>query len=148
MILRSAVCSLGHHWECPSHEISGQAQTHCRLALQTADLEATRQRWSVGKGGGEANLKFGESSSGCETRPPRAEPGRAVVSLAARGAIDALMRRHTRVRAEVISLETSPSQVLTASGRPKAAAASPREGEEALHVAGCQPSARTKRTAQ
>src|SRR5436853_3477126 len=47
-----------------------------------------RKEWTCGK-----FTKFGLLPSGCESRPTKAEPGRAVVSLAAVPATGRLMRR-------------------------------------------------------
>ena len=79
------------------------------LRWQTDTLEVSVYRGGVGgsdqsmlvrwKGGGETSKKIGESSSGCETHPTKAEPGRSVASLAAFRVTGWLMRRRASVRA-------------------------------------------------
>ena len=57
-------------------------------------LEATRQGWSDGKGEDDVSMKIGEPSSGCKTRPTKAEPGRSVASLAPSTTTAEVMRRY------------------------------------------------------
>jgi hypothetical protein len=103
-------------------------------------------RW---EGGGETSKKIGESSSGCETHPTRAEPVRSVVSLAAFRVTGWLMRRYTSVRAARMQPRN-----MTFSGcrgfqdARRQQCPFPQEGEGRAHPAGCKAGARTKRTAQ
>jgi len=59
---------------------------------------AARLCWS-GRSEADDFMKFSLSSSGCESRPTKAEPGRSVASLAAVVATRRLMRRQASTRA-------------------------------------------------
>jgi len=68
-------------------------------------------------------------SSGCEPRPVKAEPGRPVVSLAARRVIGGLMRRYANVWAMGSSQRKAHSGSPRVSIDLKAAAATPIHGQ-------------------
>ena len=76
---------------CCRSEPVGSLSWHRRALL----VVATRLCWSERSESCDDFMKFGLSSSGCESRPTKAEPGRSVVSLAVGSAMARLMRRQT-----------------------------------------------------
>jgi hypothetical protein len=106
-----------------SHRWAGRQ----RWVLTCGELDATEHCRSERRGD-DVVLKFSMLSSGCESRPAKAEPGRPVASLAVRPVTGGLMRRYASVWAVVSSQRKHHSGTPRVSARLKAAAATPRDG--------------------
>ena len=62
-----------------SHALQFDDRKMLPFFKETDHEGAARQCWSFGIRDGDASMKVGKSSSGCETHPAKAEPGRPVV---------------------------------------------------------------------
>lgn len=60
-------------------------------------MEVTRKGWSEGRDGSAPSRNLEYLSSGCESRPAKAETRRPVMSLATAWVTTAAIRRHVRV---------------------------------------------------
>ena len=87
-------------------------------------------------------MKFGKSSSGCETHPAKVEPDRPVANFAAATVTRSSKRKHANKRAGGYSLENTTSRVQKVSLRWNAVVRSSIKGEMRSHSAGFMTSAR------
>jgi hypothetical protein len=110
---------------------------------------ATRQCWSERRESCGDSMKFGLSSSGCESRPAKAEPGRPVASLAAEPAMARLMRRQANKWAAAMQPRNGSFREAQGVTNPEGSRRRHRyKGEGASPQAGWTTAARLKRTAQ
>ncbi len=114
----------------------------------------TRRSVRPGKAGpkGEMDenlMKFGTSSSGCETRPAKGEPAQPVASLATVAVTRPAMRRRASAWAVGnAATKLRSSRVSRVLNGPKTTAALAKLGEGESRPAGCTTTARSKRTVQ
>ena len=94
-------------------------------------------------------MKFGTSSSGCETRPAKGEPAQPVASLATVAVTRPAMRRRASAWAVGnAATKVMSSRVSRVLNGPKTTAALAKVGEGESCPAGCTTTARSKRTVQ
>jgi hypothetical protein len=119
------------------------------ISVKNHLVVATRQCWSERRESCGDSAKFGLSSSGCESRPAKAQPGRPVVSLAVGPAMTRLMRRQANKWAAGMQPRNGSSREAQGVTNPEGSRGRHRyKGEGASPEAGWTTAARLKRTAQ